>query len=142
MATKLVNGSAQHVIIDEITKLFEGRDYYGQQYRAEQARHSETKNAFKHFKDVVEEFIKEHVKEKEDADTDELIELANDLNIELTKKIRVTFNVAVEYEIEVALDDDDDIDEDDFDIRIDFNGEGAVNYDNTSISEFDTEESD
>ena len=140
MATKIVNGSAEHVIIDEITKLFEGRDYYNSNYLVEQARHQDLKIAFRSYQSAVENFIKEHVKDNEDADVEELIEFAAELDIELTKKVRITFNVAVEYEVEVPLGSEDDIDESDFDIRIDYSGDGEVRYDYNSIGEFDTEE--
>lgn len=73
--------------------------------------------------DTVEEFIKEHVKESDSASVEELTELAEELNIELTKTISVTFTVEVEAEITVPLDfDEDDITDGDFDINVDFNG--------------------
>lgn len=140
IATNLVNGSAQHVIIDEFVKLMEESNYHKSNYMIEQNRHSNTRTAFNKFKNTVEEFIKEHVIDNEDADVEELTELASDLGIELTKRVRVTFNVEVEYEIEVGL--DDEIDENDFDVRIEYNGEGDVQSQTESIVEFDSEDMD
>ena len=72
----------------------------------------------------VEEFIKEHVKD-EQVSIDDLKELAEELDIALTKSIKVTFNVKCEYEFDVAIDfDTDDIDEHDFNIRISSNLDG------------------
>ena len=69
----------------------------------------------------VEEFIKEHVKD-EQVSIDDLKELAEELDIKLTKSIKVTFNVKCEYEFDVAYDfKDEDIDENDFNIRISSN---------------------
>lgn len=140
MATKIVSGSAEHVVIDEMTKLFEGRSYYNSNYLVEQARHQDLKIAFRNYQSAVEDFIKRHVKEDEDATVEDLIQFAAHMDIELTKKVRITFNVAVEYQVEVPLGSEDDIDESDFDIHVDYDGDGEVNYDNFSIGDFDTEE--
>jgi hypothetical protein len=73
---------------------------------------------------TLEEFIKEHVKD-EQVSIDDLKELAEELDIALTKSIKVTFNVKCEYEFDVAIDfDTDDITEHDFNIRISSNLDG------------------
>lgn len=67
------------------------------------------------WKNSVGEFIKDHVKD-DDISVDDLKEFADELNIELTKTIRVKFTIDVEGEFKVPLDfDEDDVsDETDF----------------------------
>lgn len=84
---------------------------------------------------AIEEFIKSHVSENDSADVDELKELANDLDIELTKSITVKMEVSIEVEMTVPLDfDEDSIDDSDFEISADFNGMTDVEVDDTNIN--------
>ena len=89
-------------------------------------------------------FLKNHISEKEGATFDELKELANELDIELTKQITVKFNVVVEYEFEAPIDFDiDDISENDFDVTIRHsleNSDLSEESEQIDIEDFDTEE--
>jgi hypothetical protein len=94
--------------------------------------------------ETIEEFLKEHISDKRSASVEQLKELAEELDIELTKTINVTFNVRVEAEVTVPLDfDADRIDDGDFDIRID----DSINYEDTEcvnltweVEDFDASE--
>lgn len=72
---------------------------------------------------TIEEFLKEHISEGNDASVDDLKELAESLDIELDKEVEVTFQVEVTATITVPLDfDAEDISEQDFDISITYEG--------------------
>ena len=82
---------------------------------------SALRDELKNWRNSISEFIKEKVKE-DAVDVDDLKELADELNIELTKRIKVTFRIDVEGEFDVPLDyDQDKADEDFFDITIEAN---------------------
>lgn len=71
----------------------------------------------------VEEFLKEHISENDSASVAELKELAEELDIELTKSVCVTFTVEVTAEITVPLDfDEEEINDGDFNIDIEYRG--------------------
>lgn len=71
----------------------------------------------------VEEFLKEHISENDSASVAELKELAEELDIELTKSVSVTFTVEVTAEITVPLDfDEEEINDGDFNIDIEYRG--------------------
>jgi len=79
------------------------------------------KNQYVELYDKVEEFLKEHIIAK-DIDTKDLIKLAADLDMELTKSVKVTFAAVCEYEFNVPLTyDESDFSEGDFDIKISSN---------------------
>jgi len=92
---------------------------------------------------TVEKFLKEHISEGNDADLDELKELAEELDIELTKNIKVTFTASVEVEMTVPLDFDlEGIDESNFTVSAEFDGMTDVDVDDTDINveDFEVEE--
>jgi sugar-specific transcriptional regulator TrmB len=69
------------------------------------------------------DFIITHVADGEGASVDELKELAEELDIELTKEISVTFTVEVTATVTVPVDfDEDDITDADFDITVEYSG--------------------
>jgi sugar-specific transcriptional regulator TrmB len=72
--------------------------------------------------ETIEEFLKEHIKDQQ-VSIDDLKELADELEIELTKEVEVTFTVEVTATVTVPIDfNDEDIEESDFDIRINYEG--------------------
>jgi CRISPR/Cas system CSM-associated protein Csm2 small subunit len=93
----------------------------------------------------VQEFLINHIKEDDDANVEEMKELCNEVNIELTKTITVRFTVECEYEYIVPLDfDTDDVTEADFDVSVstglDRNDDvEEINYDVT-IADFNVED--
>lgn len=71
---------------------------------------------------TVEEFLIEHIKDQQ-VSVDDLKELAEELEIELTKEIEVTFKVDVTATVTVPIDfNDEDIEESDFDIQVRYEG--------------------
>lgn len=94
--------------------------------------------------DIVEEFIKSHVGENDEASVDELKELAESLDIELTKTITVTFTAEVEVQMTVPLDfDTDDITESDFEVSAEFQSrmdDVEVEDTNINVNDFEVEE--
>lgn len=93
--------------------------------------------------DSVETFLKDHISEGNNADLDELKELAEELDIELTKDIKVTFTASVEVEMTVPLDFDlEGIDESNFTVSAEFDGMTDVEVDDTDINveDFEVEE--
>lgn len=94
--------------------------------------------------DTIEEFLKSHIGDNDSASVDELKELAEELDIELTKTIKVTFTIECEYEIVIPLDaDEDSIDEGDFDYTVSYRNH-KNDYEETSealeLTNFETEE--
>jgi hypothetical protein len=84
--------------------------------------------------ETIEEFLKSHISEGDSASVDDLKELADQLDIELTKSITVKMEIQVEIELTVPLDfDEESIDDSDFDISCDFNGMTDVDVDDTNI---------
>jgi len=87
-------------------------------YKATQAN---LKNQYVELYDKIEAFLKEHILAK-DIDTKDLIKLAADLDMELTKSVKVEFAVVCKYEFTVPLTyDESDFSEGDFDIKISSN---------------------
>jgi hypothetical protein len=72
--------------------------------------------------------------------------LAEELNISLTKSIKVTFSVTCEYEFNVPFDfDDNDIDENDFNIIISSrisNDDVEETSESYEVEEFEVEDND
>lgn len=89
----------------------------------------------------VTEFIKDNM--SDGADSDALKELANELDIELTKDLRITLTVQYYADVTVPLDYDvENIDESDFDINIRYTGSDDVDFsdESTEVDEFDVRE--
>jgi Asp-tRNA(Asn)/Glu-tRNA(Gln) amidotransferase A subunit family amidase len=69
------------------------------------------------------DFLLTHIANHDGASVDELKELAEELDIELTKEIEVTFRVEVTATVTVPVDfDEDDITDSDFDISVEYSG--------------------
>ena len=74
--------------------------------------------------DMVKNFITEHVKDDDMASVDELKELASELGLTLTKRVKVEFTVT--YNLTVECDIDEEVSENDFRVELDYNGVGEV----------------
>jgi len=121
IAESVVKDLPANEIVKEFQRLLDEVEYQKTEAKLAKARANEAYSKYGTFRDSVEEFIKEHVKD-EQVSIDDLKELAEELSIELTKSIKVTFTVKCEYEFDVPLDwTDDDISDGDFDIRISSN---------------------
>lgn len=94
--------------------------------------------------ETITEFLKSHIGDNDSASVGDLKDLADELSIELTKTIKVTFNIEVEYEIIVPLDaDEDSIGENDFDYSVSYRN-NKNDYEESSesyeMTDFETEE--
>lgn len=108
-------------LIKEFQRLLDEVDYRKQEAALAKERATQGTSRYLNLFNSLEEFIKEHVKD-EQISIDDLKEFAEEVNIELTKSIKVTFNVKCEYEFNVPLDfDEEDITDGDFNIRISSN---------------------
>ena len=118
IAESVVKDLPANEIVKEIQRLLDEKDYYQKQCNENRIRATENQSKYLNLYNSIAEFITQHVKD-DDISTDDLKELAEELNISLTKTIKVKFTVACEYEFEVPLDfEDNDIDESDFNINI------------------------
>jgi hypothetical protein len=90
------------------------------QYQEQETRNQRSRWAS--MAQTIEEFLFEHIKD-EQVSIDDLKQLADDLEIELTKEVEVTFTVEVTATVTVPLDfNAEDIEESDFDIRVNYEG--------------------
>lgn len=129
IAESVVKDLPANEIVKEIQRLLDEKDHYKKQCAENRTRATEQQSKYLNLYTTISEFITEHVKD-DDISTDDLKELAEELNISLTQTIKVKFTVACEYEFEVPLDfADTDIDETDFSINI-----------SSSLSDDDVEE--
>jgi hypothetical protein len=90
--------------------------------------------------DNVTEFIKENL---DSSFAGKLKELANELDIELSKDVTISFKVTYTADVTVPIDFDiESIDDSDFDITIRYTGNDDVDFDNdsTEVEDFEVEE--
>jgi len=143
-AQEIINGTTAYAV-QEIKLLLDEVDYRKREAALSKERATQSTSRYLNLFNTLEEFIKEHVKD-EQISIDDLKELAEEVNIELTKSVRVTFNVKCEYEFTVPLDfEDDDITDGDFTVRISSNvsdedvEETSESYE---IEDFEVEDND
>lgn len=123
IAEEFVKANTTSVIIEEfvnhhntIESLKRKLEYTEQEVRNQRSRWAS-------MAETIEEFLKEHISEGNSASVSDLKELAEELEIELTKEVEVTFTVEVTATVTVPLDfNAEDIEESDFDIRINYEG--------------------
>ena len=144
-AEEIVKTMATTEIVTEVTRLLGEIDNYKAKWARQDSRANENQAKYINTRNAVEEFIKDKVKE-DAVDIDDLKELAEELNIELTKSIKVTFTVKAEYEFNVPLDwTDDDISDGDFDIRISHSlndDETEETSESIEVEDFEVEDND
>ena len=144
IAEEFVKANTTSVIIEEfvnhhntIESLRRNLEYAQQDARNQRARWAS-------MAETIEDFLKTHISEKDSASVEELKDLADELEIELTKTMRVTFKIEAEYEIVVPLDaTEDDISEDNFDYSVSFrstNDDWEENSESYEINDFEVEE--
>lgn len=97
---------------------------------------------FYSFQNTVEEFLKQHIADDDIADMEDLKELAEKLEIELTKEVEVTFTVNVKFVGTVPLDfDPSDINDYDFDVNVNYSSRDAdLEEEYCEIDNFEVEE--
>ena len=121
IAENTVKELSANDLTKEFQRLLDEVEYYKNDTKLAKERATQATSRYLNLFTSISDFIIEHVKE-EQVQIDDLKELAEELNIELTKSIKVTFTVKCEYEFDVPLDwTDDDISDGDFDICISSN---------------------
>jgi len=121
IAESVVKDLPANEIVNEVKRLLDEVDYRKLEAALAKERAAQGTSRYLNLFNSLEEFIKEHVKD-EQISIDDLKEFAEEVNIELTKSIKVTFTVKAEYEFNVPLDfDEEDITDGDFTIRISSN---------------------
>ena len=143
IAESVVKDLPANEIVKEIQRLLDDRDWFKADAAKNFNRSNEQQSKYLNLYSTISEFITEHVKD-DDITTDDLKELAEELNIRLTKTIKVKFTVACEYEFEVPLDfADNGIDESDFSINISSsvsNDDVEETHESIDVTDFEVEE--
>lgn len=122
VAEEFIKANTTSVIIEEFVNHYNTIESLQRKltYAEQEARNQRSRWAS--MAQTIEEFLKEHIKD-EQVSVDDLKELAEELEIELTKEVEVTFKVEVTATVTVPIDfNDEDIEESDFDIRINYEG--------------------
>jgi len=145
IAENTVKELSANDLTKEFQRLLDEVEYYKNDTKLARERATQATSRYLNLFTSISDFIKEHVKE-EQVQIDNLKELAEELNIELTKSIKVTFNVKCEYEFDVPLDwTHDDIDDSDFTVRISSNvpdGDVEETHESYEIEDFEVEDND
>ena len=127
-----------HSVPDIITHLKEQYDLFQNMKNS----HQIVRDRLQGVVSTVTDFVKENY--AEGANSDDIKELAEELDIELTKNLSITFTVRYECGVTVPLDfDEDEIDDSMFDIRVEANFHDAdieVDSENTEVDDFDVSE--
>lgn len=145
VAEEFVKESSVDTIIEELVNNHNA--YESMKKQLEEARENVDyqRRKWASLYESIEEFLKERIQQGKNVSVDDLKELAEELDIELTKTVKVTFTVEVETTIDVPIDfDEDTIDDSDFEVSIDFTGhytdvETSDDWD-ISINDFNIEE--
>jgi hypothetical protein len=144
VAEDFVKENSTASIIEELVANYKTIESLKLRVTAEANNADHYRQLFKRKLEIVEEFLKSHIGENDSASVDELKELAESLDIELTKEVEVTFTIEVTATLTVPLDFDvDDISEDDFDTRVAYEGShNDVDSDDVewNISDFEADE--
>ena len=126
-------------IIETLTRCYEQEQSFRNTIEMAEKARADFRTRWASMSDTIEKFLKVHISEGDSASVEELKELADDLDIELTKSIKVTFTIEVTAEMDVDIDfDEENIDDSDFDIDITYNGDtdAEVEWD---VNDFDVE---
>ena len=143
VAEEFVKENTTSTIIEEFVNNYKTIESLKSRVQAEAGTSDHWRQKFARLENSIEEFLKEHIGDNEDASVDDMKEFAESLGIELTKTIKVTFTAAVEVELTVPLDfDTDDINDHHFTVSAEFDGMNDVEVDDTDISidDFEVEE--
>jgi len=123
VAEELVKSSTTAQIVEALVKYHYSEESLRQELAASDRRTVDFRTNYFSLSQKIEDFLKEHIKDDDPASVEELKELADELNIEMTKEVEVSFTVEVTATITVPIDfDAEDIEENDFDIRINYEG--------------------
>jgi hypothetical protein len=143
-AREIITGTTAYAM-EEVKGLLDKLDHEKAKNALAKASETQATSRYLNLFNALEEFIKEHVKD-EQISIDDLKEFAEEVNIELTKSIKVTFNVKCEYEFNVPLDfDEEDITDGDFNIRISSNitdEDIEETHESYEVEDFEVEDND
>ena len=133
VAAEFVKNNAVSEITERIAQLTEQLKYARNDY--DQAR-----QGLNHWRTKTTDLVIRHVK-KDEIDVDDLKDFAEEMGIELTKEIEVTFKVDVKFTATVPLDFIiENIDESDFNVDISYRGnheDVEMDEDYSDIEDFD-----
>ena len=136
VAEEFVKDHNSREIVEELVKYSNSVDSLRSNLEYERNRNT----ALAEKLDMVKNFITEHVKDDDMASVDELKELASELGLTLTKRVKVEFTVT--YNLTVECDIDEEVSEDDFRVSMDYNGVGELYDEQEDWSEITIEDED
>jgi seryl-tRNA synthetase len=123
VAEEFVKENTTSVIVEEFVNNYNAIESLKRQLDASKSTAEYRRVRLEELIAKTRDFIMTHVADGEGANVDELKELAEELDIELTKEISVTFTVEVTATVTVPVDfDEDDITDADFDITVEYSG--------------------
>jgi hypothetical protein len=143
IAEQFVKNHNSMQIEEELVNHYKTIESLKSRVQAEAGTSDHYRQKFARLESRIEEFLKSHIGDNEDASVDDMKEFAESLGIELTKSITVKFTAEVEVEMTVPLDfDTDDIDDSHFTVSAEFDGMNDVTVEDTNINvdDFEVEE--
>jgi hypothetical protein len=145
IAQSVVKDLPADEIVKEIERLLNENNYHENEAKLARQRATVSNSKYTELYNSVEDFLKEHIKSG-DVYIEDLVKFAAQLDIEITKSVKVSFNVVCEYEFTVPLSyDETDFSEHDFDIKISSNiSEDDVEQTSESfeVEDFEVEDND
>ena len=136
VAAEFVKDHNSQEIVEELVKYSNEVDRLKENLDYQRRRDSQYSDKI----EKVKKFIVEHISDNEEASIEELKQLAYDLDIELTKRVNVSFTV--EYNLTIECDINDEIDETDFTLNLDYSGNGEVIDESPEWSSVEIEDED
>jgi hypothetical protein len=136
VAAEFVKDHNSQEIVEELVKYSNEVDRLKENLDYQRRRDSQYSDKI----EKVKKFIVEHISDNEEASIEELKQLAYDLDIELTKRVNVSFTV--EYNLTIECDINDEIDETDFTLNLDYSGSGEVIDESPEWSSVEIEDED
>lgn len=141
IAENIVKESGTTQLVEKITTLLNEAEYRDSELKSIRERMVQNNLRHSNFSSKVEEFLKQHIGDNDSASVDELKELAEELELEMTKEISVDVTVKATFTIRVPLDfDESDIDETDFDTDIEYTGDHEAEQEECYVDGFKVEE--
>jgi seryl-tRNA synthetase len=123
IAEEFIKANTTSVIIEEFVNHYNEIERLKRRLEERNSSIDYQRNRLNELVAKTRDFIITHVANHDGASVDELKELAEELDIELTKEIEVTFRVEVTATVTVPVDfDEDDITDSDFDISVEYSG--------------------
>jgi sugar-specific transcriptional regulator TrmB len=123
IAEEFIKANTTSVIVEEFVNHYNEIERLKRRLEEKNSSLDSQRNRLNELVAKTRDFIITHVADGEGANVDELKELAEELDIELTKDICVTFTVEVSATVTVPVDfDEDDLTDSDFEISVDYCG--------------------